>query len=422
MGALATLSAPPLPVDPGEQVECHVTVRNEGSVVDAFTVEPLGQPESWATVDPAELPLLPGEEGVVTVRFTPPRTPATPSGSVSFALRVVSREDPTGNAVEEGLLEVGSFTEVGAELLPRTSRARGRRTGKHEVAIDNRGNAPAQVTLQPLDPDEKVEVSLPTPVVEVGPGRCQIVPVAVRGRKRFWQGSAVTLPFQVHVEPPGTAPLTLEGSLLQEAVLPKWLLRAAIAGLALVAMLVGLWLTVLRPTIEDSARNAATAEAAKVAKKEAAAAVAEQQGKIDDLAGQVDAAAARGGAAKAPAAPPKTSTVDPLGDPIAVRLAAGAGNQKPSVVLSKTMLVSITDLLMQNPAGDAGLVTVTSDGKALYTARLENFRDLDLHFVAPFAFKPGAKLGISVSCQNPGPAVKPCTPAITVSGFARKPA
>lgn len=241
--------------------------------------------------------------------------------------------------------------------------------------------------------------------------------MAVRGRKRFWRGSAVTLPFQVHIEPPGQAPQSLDGSLLQEAVLPKWLLRALVAAVALVALLVGLWLTVLRPTIEDSARNAATAEAAKVAKKEAAASAAEQQTEIDALAGQVDAAGSNG--AKTQKAP---ATVDPLGDPILVRLAASSTEQTPNVVLSGTMLVSVTDLLLQNPNGDAGLVSVTRNGKTLYTARLENFRDLDLHFVAPFAFTPGAKLGITVSCQNPGPTVRPCTPGITVSGFARKPA
>lgn len=169
MGALATLAAPPLPVDPGEQVECHITVRNDGSVVDAFTVEPLGTPAPWASAEPAELALLPGEEGVITVRFAPPRTPTTPAGLVPFAVRVMSREDPAGDTVEEGLLDVGAFTEVGAELLPRTSRARGRRAGKHELAIDNRGNLPAQVSLQPLDPDDKVDVALPGPVVDVGP-------------------------------------------------------------------------------------------------------------------------------------------------------------------------------------------------------------------------------------------------------------
>jgi hypothetical protein len=57
-------------------------------------------------------------------------------------------------------------------------------------------------------------------------------------------------------------------------------------------------------------------------------------------------------------------------------------------------------------------------------ARLENFRDLDLHLVAPVVVAPGEKLAMTVSCANPAPAGKakaaPCTPAVTVQGYATR--
>ena len=98
-------------------------------------------------------------------------------------------------------------------------------------------------------------------------------------------------------------------------------------------------------------------------------------------------------------------------------------------MLDADRIVSITDLLLQNPAGDTGRIDVTRDGDVVYSARLENFRDLDLHLVAPLSFAPGIPLGLEVTCENlpvdptdPSSEAAPCTPGISVSGFARTPA
>lgn len=422
MGISTTHLAPPQSVLPGDEVEHHLTIRNDGLVVDAFTFEPLGVPASWATVEPAELALLPGEDGTVALRFAPPRAADVVPGIHSWGLRVISREDPGSSSVEEGQVEVGTFIEVDAELVPRTSTARGRRSGTHEVAVDNRGNTTAVVALNLADPDEKVNGTLEQTFVEVAPGRSQVAKVKVSGRDRHWRGANKTLPFQVLVTPPDSDTVTLSGNLLQRAVLPPWALKALLGLVVLAMLLGGLWVAVLRPTIESSAREAAVEEAEKAA--------AEQQAAIDELAGKVEAA---GQPTPTPTpnttptptptpTPEQPGTIDPLGDPIAQRIAATKSNQKPSVVLDDERIVSVTDLLLQNPAGDTGLVKVTRDGTTIYAARLENFRDLDLHLVAQLSFDPGTRLGLEVTCENAPELDRPCTPGITVSGFARTPA
>jgi hypothetical protein len=438
MGAIANVIAAPLSVDPGGEVSCRLTVRNDGVVVDAFAVEVLGATQAWATVNPPELALMPGEEGVVDVTFAPPRSWATAAGVHPFAMRVLSREDPAGSAVEEGTLEVASFADAGAELLPRTSHARGRRKATHEIALDNRGNATAAVTVQPLDPDERLSFHLESPVVEVDPGCTRTLRLRVSARKRFWRGAPVMLPFQVHAESAGAPPTVLDAQLQHEAAVPKWLVRALVALLVVASLLAGLWFTVLRPTIESTARSAAD-EAASGARKEAAAAAAAQQEQIDALA-----AAGGGDPAAKPSAKPsgkpsakpdpkgdpkpkdpgtkppaEPAPVDPLGFPLVTRVAATAGEQSPKTVLSEKQLVSVTDLLLQNPAGDTGLVSVRRGDTVIYTARLENFRDLDLHLVAPLEFAPGETLRLDVTCQNSEAEPRPCTPAVTVTGFAR---
>lgn len=431
-----TTTRPAATTTSGEQTLWVVPVRNGGLVVDAFTFEPIGTCADRAVVEPTELGLLPGEEGTVTVRYDLPRDQPLAAGNHPVGLRVLSREDPGSGHVEEGALDIAPFTAVTAELGPRTSTARGRGRGTHEVAIDNRGNTTAVVVIDLADPDEKVHASIEPAFVEVAPGRSEIVTVKVSGRGSHWRGINRSLPFQVVVTPPEGEARTLPGTLLQRALLPSWLLKSLLGLLVLAMLLSGLWLTVVKKTIESSARAAASeegAKAAETAEKAAAAqqeADAQQKAALDDLTQKVEE---QTGEPVTPATPEPTPGVggvpiDPLGDPLTLRLAATAADQTPTRVLDADKIVSVTDLLLQNPAGDAGLLEVTRDGVTVYATRLENFRDLDLHLVAQLAFAPGDELGLEVTCENlptvapavPAPAAA-CTPGVTVSGFARTP-
>ena len=120
----------------------------------------------------------------------------------------------------------------------------------------------------------------------------------------------------------------------------------------------------------------------------------------------------------------KSPVTDPLGVPVTQRLATTPDEQAPVAVLDANRTVSVTDLLLQNPAGDSGTVTVLRDDQVVYEARLENFRDLDLHLVAPIVVEPGTELGLTIGCTNPNPPGKAkaaeCSAALTVQGFARR--
>lgn len=170
MASVAVLSHTQLAVLPGDGTTLHVTVRNTGTVVDEFSIEPLGDAAGWITMEPAVLPLYPGAEGVFTVDVRAPRAAATAPGPLAFGLLVRSSQDPEGSVVEEGVIDVGRFSDVAVELLPRTSRARGRRAGRHELAIDNRGNTPMTCTFSTLDDDGKAAVEVSALSVQVPPG------------------------------------------------------------------------------------------------------------------------------------------------------------------------------------------------------------------------------------------------------------
>jgi hypothetical protein len=78
---------------------------------------------------------------------------------------------------------------------------------------------------------------------------------------------------------------------------------------------------------------------------------------------------------------------------------------------------TVTDLVLQNPNGDTGALTITRAGKTLITTRMENYRDYDLHFVTPITVSPGQSLGVDVTCTKAGQGTS-CSPAVLVSGMS----
>jgi hypothetical protein len=417
---IAAVSPAALPVEPGGEAAYELTVRNTGTVVDAFTVQPLGEAAAWTVVEPAELPLFPGAEGTVLLRFRPPRRADIPAGDVPWAVRISSREVPGATWVEEGLLQIAPFSEVTAELAPQTTSARGRGRGKSQLAIDNRGNVATEVRLFGGDNDGKVSVEVIPRSLIIEPGAAKIAKVQVRAKKGFWRGSPKSHPYRVVVDNGSGEPKQLPATLVQDTVVPAWLVKLLVALLVLAIILGTLWATVFKPTLEDFAKQAANVEADKVAKKEAGKAANKA------VADVVKANPALNGG-KPPVLPdPSADTptsVDPLGAPAFFRLAIKPGDKKAENVLSKTEIFSVTDLFYENPEGDAGLLEIYKGNDLVYRTRLNNWRDYDQHRNAPLEFKPGEKLKLKVSCENKGAAAnRPCAPAVSIAGFTRKPA
>src|SRR3954467_6177611 len=261
MSASATIPATPLLVQPGGEVSVFIQVRNTGEIVDQYVFEVLGEAAQWAHIEPAELSLFPDAEGEIKLSFKPPRDAAPAAGSIPFGLQVVSKERPEDSTVAEGVLEVGLFTDSGAELLPRTSR--GRLAGKHELAFDNRGNARVNASLSAADPDNKLRFRFSPPGLVSQPGTATFAKVAVRPKRKFLWGKPRTFPFKVFIEPEGEAPIAVDGTMFQEQLIPKMTgLLVALAGI-----LVLLWAFVLRPQIQDTAKTAANKETQKQQKQ-----------------------------------------------------------------------------------------------------------------------------------------------------------
>ncbi len=409
MGALVRLAADSVQVTPGASATLEVTVRNTGTVVDQFTIDVLGDAGAWATADPPVLSLFPATEETTTVRFAPPRSASIAAGPVAFGVRASSHEDPAGSAVEEGTVTVGAFQDTVAELLPRTSR--GGRSATHEVAVDNRGNERLNASLEPSDPDQLLAFDVRPPGMVIEPGTSQFAKVRVSPRQRFWRGTPKTRSFSLAVTSPDAAPIKLDGSMLQEAILPRWLIPALLALLLLIILAVILWLTVLQPSIKSAATQA-LADAGITPAPSAAPA----------------ASAGGGGGGGSPSPAPSSEVLTPApssapgatsapggglnlsGTPVDGRLSVDGTNPN-GVSPSKTTLY-VTDLVFANPSGASGPMQLKRGTLVLMSLRLENFRDLDFHFVTPIVVKSGEQLTLSATCSS-----SPCDPSVYYSGF-----
>jgi hypothetical protein len=414
VGATVTLTAPSVAVEPGGEATLVVRVRNTGTVVDEFALSVLGDAAGWTTVEPPTISLFPGAEENARIVFRPPRGPAVPAGPMPFGLHARSKEDPAGSTAEEGTVEVGAFLEPFAELVPRTSR--GSRSASHDVAVDNRGNTRLSAELEAADADRLLGFDVNPPALVVEPGMAGFAKVQVKPTKRFWRGTPKTRPFQLVVRSQGAPPITLDGSLLQEAMLPPWFMRAIAALVALLIIAIVLWLTVLKPSIESAASEAV------------ASPLADLREDVNDALGDAGlptmgpgdgggsspepSASTDPGSSGAPATPtpsPGGPVIPGLGSPVDGRLDQGT----TSITTTGTLFV--TDLVFSNPNGREGAIVLLRNSTPLLELRLENFRDLDFHFVTPIVVTADQTLNLSLTCTGGGP----CDPAVLYSGYLR---
>ena len=415
MGVSVALSAESLDVVPGEETVGTVTVRNTGSVIDQISVDVVGAAAAWSVVEPAVVNLYPGDVGEVRIHLKPPRAAKPAAGKLKFGVRASSLEDPNGSSTAEGTLMIAPFTELRVQLVPQISR--GSRSGKHKIDISNLGNVAISTQVTAVDPDDALTFTLPRPAVAPAGQITQSRLVAVP-RRKFWSGKQESKPFQVVVQPERGKPSTVDATFEQDPLVPRWVLGGAIACLALAVLLAGLWFTLVRPGIASAATEAAKVEASK------AAAAASQTGAEDAAAAAAQAAAASP-AASGSAKPTKKPEPGAPGNPLTLQTTFRIlTNAAPSTSFSTfrfdgqpNKALDVTDLLMQNPAADSGFIQILRDGVVIYTAGLDNFRDLPQAFVSPIRFAKGQKVVVAIQCLNPAPEKKRCSAAVTINGL-----
>ncbi|MBO3746860.1 zinc ribbon domain-containing protein [Streptosporangiaceae bacterium NEAU-GS5] len=200
-GARIELAQSALSVEPGQVTDTQATIHNTGTRVERFTVRVSGPAARWATVEPADVTVYPGQPGVCMVKFAPPRQAANTAGAWNFGVLADSQVTPGLQASAVGSVQLGGFRALTLSLEPGS--------GPRQILyVDNQGNMPEQVSLAGADSEGLLRFEIP-PGVTVNPGR-SAVPFRVRAR-RDWFGKPKRVPYRVTSTPSDGQPLTADG-------------------------------------------------------------------------------------------------------------------------------------------------------------------------------------------------------------------
>jgi hypothetical protein len=239
---LVTVSPTIVTVAPGAQAAAEVRVRNKSNIVDQYEIQVTGEPATWTVAEPGTLSLFPDKEGIATVRFRPPRSTEVAAGRKPFAIKVQSKASPEISARQEGVVEVGAVQEAGLAITPQT--ARGGESATYRLLVQNKGNAPLQLTLDASDPDELLTFEFDRPTLTLGRGEAVNVQLVVRPRATFYDGPPQPHAFTVQLRADGTPPVSAAATLLQEAVprpvRKKFPLVPVLVGVLALGILVGM--------------------------------------------------------------------------------------------------------------------------------------------------------------------------------------
>jgi hypothetical protein len=229
-----------LEVAPGGSARLHALIRNEGRLVDDWAVTVGGLPEDWWTVRPDVVNLLPmsdrgGSEEEVEIELHPPRDPKAEARA--WTLDVVATPVNTGAAVVRAplTLTIGSFSAHGLELRPR--RSSGRRSGRHEVTVHNRGNARLDVRLEAVDDEGVGRFAFAPPLLDLRPGEQRVSRLEVRPPSPILVGRGRELPLKVTGHAGSGEAGSADATYRQRPWLPWWAIPVLAAAIALLVVL-----------------------------------------------------------------------------------------------------------------------------------------------------------------------------------------
>ncbi len=303
-------------------------------------------------------------------------------------------------------VDIGVHSDYSIALQP--ARSKGSRGGRHKVRVANTGNVALALELSPALPsdsspdsspdsvdDGRVRLSIQPTSLSIAPGLTGEAMVRVTPATTYWSGPTQDHDVELLATSSDGRTDALVGTYQQRPRLPNWVGPAAAGAFAALVLGAIAWFAFARPWVQDTADEAA-AEAIELDR------VALQE-RIEEL----EAAAAE-------------AEELPLGTPTDIRLEVaptGGNTEQDAASIDSGTIVSITDVVFQNPTGAVGTVSLQRGDEVLLQSELANFRDFDLHFVAPYQFDDTDEIVLTVECRTPGAGASTCPVAASLVGF-----
>jgi hypothetical protein len=385
MTVSATFQPSTITSTPGNPAALTLRLFNDAESEEVVKLTALGELAEHTVLQSETIYLDPGESFDVPVIVDVSTT--LTSGSHTSGIEVSSGNG--SRIIAEATIAVEATVAYAVSLLPPRSSSGG--SGKHQVVVDNTGNTPMTIEVAAQAVDDRIDIELAAPLVNVDPGKTAKIEMKLHPRDRFWSGQPQEHPFTVRVAGSDHQVHELDGVYEQGPRVRPWL-APALAGM-LGALLIGIiaWFALLKPAVES------------IADDRAAMAIDEQQAVFDQTIAELEAAAEL-----------------PFGAPADLRFNAEAppgGSANESFTVASDRVVSVTDVVFQNPGGAVGRMALLRSGEVLLESELANFRDIDWHFVAPIQFEGSDTVEIRLECESPGPGGAACAVGASIIGF-----
>ncbi|MGW6262616.1 COG1470 family protein [Streptomyces sp. NPDC055085] len=410
MGVEITLTPQNLDAEPGQAIDCQIELYNNSSVVDQFSIELIGPAIEWASIEPEIVNLFPDGQASATLTFNPPRSSEVKSGDVPFAVRVTSREDPEGSRIEEGVIHVQEFKELGAEFIPTGSHGSFRT--RHRLAVDNLSNHDISASIKLLAPDDGIVFKIAKYAVDIKAGTTVIIPVSVIPKKRFFKGRNKTHAFQAILTSPDIDPVTADAAMVQKQLLPKWLFAGLMSLLALAATLGILSATVFKESLQSDETPQPPASQAS-----SSASTPTPSGETPSNSGQPTGDSPTPSSSESSQTTPDNTTSGTVGAPEVIQANASAGQsgtfQQFNYTVPSGQTFNLTDVTISSPPGSTGTVKVEHGSDTLVSQDLDNLQTTTKHLDQPLEVGAGDSVILAVDCHNE---TNPCTPTAILTG------
>ncbi len=189
------LDTPALAIEPGSSTVAHLTVLNQGPLVDHFETTVLGIPTAWLEIATPIVRLLPGMHQEIQVIFRPPRSPLVHAGPHPLTFRVTSQDAPDEMAEIQATLTVAAFYQFDLDLRPR--RQSGMTEASFQIQVSNQCNANLTIELTGRDAEGGCQYLFEPAQVVLPAGQDGPVQLTVRSSSPLLGEKARLIPFTI---------------------------------------------------------------------------------------------------------------------------------------------------------------------------------------------------------------------------------
>lgn len=407
MSVRAELTVPEDAIPPGGSLTAHLRVWNESRIVDAYCLRLIGPPSTWpdAAADLGQLPVYPGNHEKINISITLPRDSALAPGSLTFAVRVASVEDPAAVAVPEADISVGEFYDT--DLRPVRRRVGGALWSSNLIVLQNTGNATNTVRLwiAPEAEDAPLRSRLRRTRLVLGPGEKARVSVTSRVLNPMFTGAAVNWRIRVGAGWDGEEERTTWFVHRQRPLVPKPVLKAAVALTAAVVAAVGLWFSPVGGTQPGAKTETAKGPSQAEAVRQEAKKAAENKRKAEERKKQEEERASA----------PKKEQIH-----YSLHVESRNGKKKDQYQVRKGYRLRVQSVQISGAGPKTGIVFLKVGARPLVSTGVTQAKDYTP--AAPLSLNEREQLVLELSCPAPPPHTPSPAPTPSGSGAPSAPA